>query len=53
MELFRKAETAINRLKSNLLELNKTGWGLGEDAPAREITEKWLSAIDVSKKGYP
>lgn len=43
-------ETAINKLKFNLLELNKTGWGLGVNAPARVTTEKWVSAINVSKQ---
>lgn len=47
-ELLRKVETVINKVKSDSLELNRTGWGLGGDAPAREITEQWLSAIAVS-----
>lgn len=45
-----KAEIAIHKLKFNLLELNRSGWGLVEDAPACETTEKWLSAIDVSNR---
>lgn len=47
------AETAIKKLKFNFLELNRIGWGLGEDAFARETTETWHLAINVRKKRYP
>lgn len=50
LEHLRKAETAINKLKLKFLEVNRIGWGLGEDAPARDTTEKWLFAINVSNR---
>lgn len=50
MKVFRNVATAIKKLKFNLLELDKNGWGLGENTPARDTTEDWYSAIDVSKR---
>lgn len=49
-KFLRKAKTASFTLKLYFLELDENGWGLGVDAPARESTEKWLSAIDVSER---
>lgn len=45
-----KAQTAIYELQFKFLGLDSIGWGLGEDAPARVTTAKWLFAINVSKE---